>query len=254
MAAYARQSVKELQALLRNRGLNARGRKDDLVQRLLEDDDCIDSNAVLRADDADEAADEDSDIQLGAHLGNVVVPADRADNSQESNESEAIKILKLQIELERIKLQQSQVGMNVGSADSSLIGDKLDMGSIKARLPVMSPDCDVIAFFMMFEKTLELNAVPKELWARFLPSVLNERAGKIFAQQPIDCCRDYDKSRSLLVNAFKCGSDVYLRKLQTSRRTGSESYTMFLNRLVEYQSFYLQSRNIVDFDALRMTY
>jgi hypothetical protein len=251
MAAYARQSVKELQALLRNRGLNARGRKDDLVQRLLEDDDCIDSNAVLCADDADEAADEDSDIQLGAHLGNVVVPADRADNSHESNESEAIKILKLQIELERIKLQQSQVGMNVGSADSSLIGDKLDMGSIKARLPVMSPDCDVIAFFMMFEKTLELNAVPKELWARFLPSVLNERAGKIFAQQPIDCCRDYDKSRSLLVNAFKCGSDVYLRKLQTSRRTGSESYTMFLNRLVEYQSFYLQSRNIVDFDALK---
>jgi hypothetical protein len=133
MAAYARQSVKELQALLRNRGLNARGRKNDLVQRLLEDDDCIDINAVLRADDA---ADEDSDIQFGAHLGNVVVSADRADNSHESNESEAIKILKLQIELERIKLQQSRVGMNVGSADSSLIGDKPDMGSIKAVCPL----------------------------------------------------------------------------------------------------------------------
>jgi hypothetical protein len=52
MAAYARQSVKELKALLRNRGLKARCPKDDLIQRLLEDDDCIDSNAVLRADDA----------------------------------------------------------------------------------------------------------------------------------------------------------------------------------------------------------
>jgi hypothetical protein len=39
--------------------------------------------------------------------------------------------------------------------------------------------------------------------------------------------------------------------MQTSRRTGSESYSMFLNRLVEYRKFYLQSRNIVDFDALK---
>ena len=246
MAAYESQSVKGLQALLRDRGLNARGRKDELIQRLLEDDVCAESNTVLHADPAD---DEDSDVQVTAHVGNAV--ADRTDSSQESNESEAIKILKLQIELEKIKLQQSQVGMNAGSGNSSLTGDKLDMSTIKARLPVMSPDCDVIAFFLMLEKTLELNAVPKELWAKILPSVLNERAGKVFAQQSIDCCRDYDRSRALLINAFKCGSDVYLRKLHTSRRTGNESYTMFLNRLAEYQSFYLQSRSIVDFDALK---
>jgi hypothetical protein len=147
----------------------------NVIQRLLEDDDCIDNNAVLRADDA---VDEDRDIQLGAHLGNVVVHADCVDSSHESSEPEAIKILKLQIELEKIKLQESQAGMNIDSVDSSLIGDKLDMGSIKVRLPVMSPDCDDIAFFMMFEKTLELNAVPKELWPDFCCQFLTKEPAK----------------------------------------------------------------------------
>lgn len=245
-AYYGSQKLKKLQALLRERGLNAKGCKNDLVERLMEDDNRVNSNVMSNAD---HVADDD-DVHFSTNIGNVDA-ADYEVGSQEVHESEAIRILKLQIELEKIKLQQSQVQLNTGVTDSAVKCDKLDLGGIRSRLPIMTPDCDVIAFFMILEKTLELNAVPRELWARFLPSVLNERAGKIFAQQPIDCCRDYDKSRALLINAFKCGADVYLRKLQTSRRTGNESYIMFMNRLAEYQSFYLQARDIADYDALK---
>jgi hypothetical protein len=233
--------------LLRQRGLNAKGRKYDLIQRLREDDADLEGQTILSAD---QAADDDNDVLLNAEAGNVLT--DCADGACVRQESETIRILQLQIELEKIKLQQSQAGMNTVNGSSLFSGDRSDMAGIfKARLPVTSPDCDVIAYFMMPEKTLQLNAVPRELWARFLPSILNEKADKIFAQQSIECCRDYDVSRALLINAFKCNSDVYLRKLQTSTRVGNKSYTTFLNRLVEYQSFYLQSRHSVDIDTLK---
>ena len=241
MSEYERMSVKGLRSLLQQRGLYTKGCKNDLIERLLE----YDGEIVLMAN---QASDHDNNVQVN---GDVAQHDDCADMSRESQESEAVKILRLQIELEKIKLQQSQVGMAVGRDNSSVAGEKFDLAAIKSRLPVMSVDCDVIAYFMMYEKTMELNEVPRELWASFLPSVLNERAGKIFSQQPMECCRDYEKSRALLINAFKCSSDVYLRKLQTSIRTGNESYTMFLNRLAEYHVFYLQSRKIVDFDSLK---
>ena len=241
MSEYERMSVKDLRSLLQQRGLHTRGRKDDLIERLLEND----RDTVLMSD---QVPDNSSDGQVNVNAAQRDVSAD---NSKESHESEAVTILRLQIELEKIKLQQSQAGMAVGRDNSSVAADKVDLAAIKSRIPVMSADCDVIAYFMMYEKTLELNEVPRDLWAKILPSVLNEKAGKIFAQQPMECCRDYDKSRALLINAFKCSSDVYLRKLQTSTRTGTESYTMFLNRLAEYHAFYLQARKIVDFDALK---
>lgn len=82
-------------------------------------------------------------------------------------------------------------------------------------------------------------------------SVLNERAVKVVSQLTLDQCKDYDVVKGYLLDAFKATSDTYLRRLQNSRRTGTESYRMFLSRLQEYQTFYLQCKRIDSFDALK---
>jgi hypothetical protein len=96
MSAYERQSLKSLQALLRQHGLNAKGRKGDLIQRLREDDECLESQTILFVD---QAADDDNDVLLNAEADSVLT--DCADGACVRQEFEAIRILQLQIELEK---------------------------------------------------------------------------------------------------------------------------------------------------------
>jgi Zinc knuckle len=106
-------------------------------------------------------------------------------------------------------------------------------------------------FFANFKRALELNGVPKEFWARLSPSVLNEKAAKIVNQLSLDECKQYDLVKSFLPEAFKATADTYLRRLNNSVRTGSESYRLFLSRLQEYQMYYLQCKSNDTFEALK---
>jgi hypothetical protein len=81
--------------------------------------------------------------------------------------------------------------------------------------------------------------------------VLNDRALKVYAQIALLQCADYDYVRSVIVDAFKANADTYLHRMQTAKRSGTESYKLFVGRPREYQSHYLQCRNIDSFDKLK---
>ena len=118
------------------------------------------------------------------------------------------------------------------------------MVNIRSRLPTMSPQSDIISFLSSFERCLEINGTPRHLWIQYLPSVLNERAGRIFSQQKIEVCRDYGQMRVILLNSFKSTPDSYLAKLQGATRQGNESYALFVLRLRELQTHYVESKQI----------
>jgi len=61
---------------------------------------------------------------------------------------------------------------------------------IKALLPLMTDDSDVLTYFVTFERVLELNGVDRALWARILPAQLSQKALKIFARLSIEESRN----------------------------------------------------------------
>ena len=247
MSLYVGKTVKQLKDLLKSRGLNCHGHKADLINRLVDYDDVLNGQSNV--------VDDDEDVILGNdHDDDDDIVADNSQTHASSEpivaqgESEAVKLLQLQIQLAQLHLEQAKLGAS--SSDQPVI-DRIDLGSVKSRLPTMSDNCDVISYFVTLEKSFVINSVPKAKWAMLLPSLLSPRASKIFAQLSIETCQNYDETKTALLNAFKCNADSYLRKLQTERRFGQESYFMYLARLEEYQTLYLMSRKISNFEELK---
>ena len=52
----------------------------------------------------------------------------------------------------------------------------IDYRDVKAFLPTMQENDDILTFMMAFERSLELNGVERNLWARLLPAQLNQKA------------------------------------------------------------------------------
>jgi hypothetical protein len=238
MAAYGKKTIKELQALCRQRGLDHKLRKKaDLIDQLVMND----LGDQLVVNDSDNSQDDEVEICQRSVTNR---PLDKG----KSDESDTIVALRLQLEIERVKLQNAQLGVSQTAAPERT--GRSDLADIRGRLPIMSAQGDIIAFFSCFERTLQLNNIPQECYAKLLPPCLNEKAAKIFAQQTLETCQSYEATRANLIEAFKATPETYWHKLNTSRRVGSESYKLFLSRLAEYQSNYITARKIGTFEEL----
>ena len=84
--------------------------------------------------------------------------------------------------------------------------NRIDLGSVKSQLPIMSENSDAILYFVMLEKSCHLLSVENEV-GNVLSSPLNTRASKIFMQLSIRTHPNYDEMKI----AFKCNADSYLR-------------------------------------------
>ena len=239
MSVYDTETVKNLKALLKQRGLDCRGRRNELIERLKEYDSFVDNNAQEVLSHSSHASEQDDN--------EVTVAND--DATEHSSTPESIKILQLQLQIEQVKLQQAQLAKEAKSTEFS--GAKLDTSGVKAKLPMMGPQADIISFLASWERCLQLNNVPRDNWAKLLPSCLNERASKLYATQTIADCQDYDITRAFLCDAFKANPSVYRKRLLGLRRQGTDSYKLFLSKLSDLQDHYLQSKEISTFERLK---
>jgi hypothetical protein len=240
MENYEKFKLKQLRELLNQRGLPWRRlNKGAMIEALMQDD-------AICADPGNVASDVevDDDVDIGANA--------EADGKGISGESEQITALRLQLEIAKLQLQHAQLGQPSGAMTVPQYREsRPDLSGIKSRLPVMSQNSDVISFFSAYEKTLQINSVPTELWAKLLPTVLNDRAMKVFAQMTVEQCNDYSCVRSTIIDAFKANAETYLHRMQTAKRAGAESYRLFVGRLREYQSHYFHCKEIDSFDKLK---
>ena len=248
MALYSENTVEQLKQLMRDRGLNDKGRRNkaELVKILIDhdvmtsmDDDVSDAADFDESEHRDEGDDE-------VVLNNSEVVLNKVDDST----AVQMRMLEMRLQIAQTELKQAQLGQRQsGMANADTSG--VNLASIRSRLPSMQSNCDIIAFFTNYERTLQLNDITDDaVFAKLLPCVLNERASKIVAQCSLEQCRNYSEIKSILVNAFKAGPEFYLKKLKTSNRSGQESYSLFLNRLSETHAFYIKSRNIQTFEQL----
>jgi hypothetical protein len=245
---YNTNSLKELKRLLRERGLSDGGRrkKAELIQILLENDrktSPSDHNDVVSSGADD---DDDDEVTFGAASRPTISKKGDETNSQ-------IEILKLQLQIEQAKVRQSELGIIPSGESNSRRSSstaRLDIGNIKSRLPVMASDDDILSFFQIFERALQICDVPREMWSTMLPACLNQRAAKIFNMHPIDVCRDYDAIRNILCEAFKGTPDYYYRQFKGAHRSGTDSYRLHLCKLREHYAAYLSCSKLDTFAEL----
>ena len=249
MAEYAKMKVKQLQDLLRQRGLPFKNlKKRAMIEALMFDE-------QERNEDGENNDSVADDVNGVDNIDEVRIIGNSVDNDTQGSvgESEQLTALRLQLEIAKLELQKAQLNQpsNVAAAPLQNAAAKFDLSCLKSRLPSMLPNCDVLSFFTTFERTLQINDVPNELWAKLLPTVLNERAMKLYAQLSVPQCSDYNFVRNVVIDAFKANAETYLHRLQTASRSGTESYKLFLSRLTEYQSFYFQCKEIDTFEKLK---
>ena len=63
--------------------------------------------------------------------------------------------------------------------------------------------------------------------------------------------RDYAVVKQIILNRFQLNAGTYLHRFRSVARTGNESYSLFLNRLDGLLSYYLDAKQVNDFEALR---
>ena len=86
--------------------------------------------------------------------------------------------------------------------------------------------------------------------ARFLPSLLNEKAIKIYSRLDIDTCLSYDAVKTEILRGFRLSLKAYLQKFRTMKRFGEDSYSQFLHKLKDVQNYYLKSKQVTEFQSL----
>ena len=84
---------------------------------------------------------------------------------------------------------------------------------------------DVLSFFNVFEKTCTLHGIQGQQVARILPSLLNEKANKIYSRSDIDTCRSYDSVKTEILRGFRLSPKACLKKIRRMKRFGEDSYS-----------------------------
>ena len=72
---------------------------------------------------------------------------------------------------------------------------------------------------------------------------------KVCAHLKLDEVTGYEKVKDAILASYRLNARTYLLKFKSARRTGGDTYMIFLNKLEELFKFYLETRKIDTFDA-----
>ena len=124
------------------------------------------------------------------------------------------------------------------------------VGSSKMSLPNQSESEDIAAFFQSFEKVCGLQNIAEEKWATLIPSLFNANTRAAYNRLNYEDCCVYRILKDKLLKSSRLNAKHYLSLFNSMHRSGKENYNSFLNRLRDVQRFYLDSKEIRDFEGL----
>ena len=120
----------------------------------------------------------------------------------------------------------------------------------KMSLPNQSESEDIAAFFQSFEKVCRLQNIAEDRWATLIPSLFNANTRAAYNRLNYDDCCVYRILKDKLLKSSRLNAKHYLSVFNAMHRSGKENYNSFLNRLRDVQRFYLDSKEIRDFEGL----
>jgi hypothetical protein len=254
--------VAELREFCTHKGFNVDGLTRVQMLNLLKD-----SNIDEVQIDEDEVVDQEGNVDEFEDVFDDS-KSDVSDSSQQSSKavSHELRLLELKLKLaesERLKVEAEQKKADsewerekermtlLGNSNDSEVLIRSESRDVKHLLPRMDENGDVLSFFYCFEKTMQMNDVPKSQWAKHVPGLLNSKSCKIYARLSLEVCRDYDSLKQEILRNLRLTPKSYLAKFRQTHRSGEETYSQFLQRLADIQNFYLEAKDIVDFQTLK---
>ena len=107
-----------------------------------------------------------------------------------------------------------------------------------------------MSFFNVFENNCTLHGIQGHQLTRILLSLLNEKANEIYSGLDIDTCRSYDSVKTEIFRRLRLSPKASLQKFRTMRHYGDDSYSQLLHKLKDVQNYYLESKQITEFQSL----
>jgi len=168
-----------------------------------------------------------------------------AQKQQMEAQKQQIEFNKANWELEKAKIK-FKVDNGLPQETAAAVAER----DLRHLLPSMGSDDQVLTFFHAYEKCLLLQKVDKSRWGKWLPACLNAKASKVFMSLTVEQCEDYDVVKKAVLDNFRMTSKKYLENFRSMRRSGQDSYSMFVNKLGEMHKYYTDSKEIKTFDEL----
>ena len=268
MSALTKLKVAELRKLCDDNGLLHSGLKKSALIDLLKQHTA--TGQSLNYDVADDDQ-EDDEIVMTEHNTDVIASSSVSTQQpftpaaaaavDSSNDSNLLALqLKLQIaqieqatqlsqmEFEKAKWERERERAQHQSDLGVLhhVGEARPPRDLKGILPRMANDdsADALAFFHAFELALQQNDVSESEWCKYLPACLSPKAAKVYALLTLDESKNYQFVKSQILQNFRLTPSAYLAKFRTAKRQGQETYRLFVGKLRELHSYWMESIGI----------
>ncbi|KAH9367203.1 hypothetical protein HPB48_022966 [Haemaphysalis longicornis] len=190
--------------------------------------------------------DEDNAVTLQQTADNAAVARETTTPAPADVQQLTIKVLELQLELERLKQR--------GSGERECDG-RFKLGryaeEMRAVLAPM-PDSDdlVPAWFRSAENMLNNRVIPDDARGPIIVPFLNERCRMLIANKPGSGVLSFEEVRDYVLAELKLTPDEYRRRFYACRK-GTETWGQFVTKLETTLDYYLRSRKIKTIDELK---
>ena len=103
---------------------------------------------------------------------------------------------------------------------------------------------------MNVEQLFDVYKVATDLKALLIMPYLNDKAMSIVSKLTPDVGGDYLRLKGALLHEHKLSPNTYLKRFNSCRKSGEETFVAFASRLKGLLNYYLDSRYVTDFTKL----
>ena len=111
-------------------------------------------------------------------------------------------------------------------------------------------DFDLPVYLTSVETVFELQNVPKDLRATLLMPYLNSKAKTLICRLSPEQISTYDSLKAALLREFRLTPKQYRLQFSRARPKEGESFVQFTTRLSTIWRYYVESRNVKDYESL----
>ena len=122
------------------------------------------------------------------------------------------------------------------------------MRHVLPKMPIES--AELPQFFETVEKLYAMYDVPEVVQAKLLIPLLTAQAKSLVNQMSVDDMSEYSELKQFLLTEYKLTPREYKIRFETAVKNAGETYTLFAARLRNLLSYYLESRQVEDYDTL----
>lgn len=189
----------------------------------------------------------------------VTIVEDRKSKSQceaQKLELEKVKLAQLekQLEIENARSKSPKLNNLIDpQAERTTYVNNLEslIKSVRTlTIPVPEKPENINLFFQTLERAFLIKNVPEDLKSEILINILAEKLSNILCYISNEDLKNYEKVKNLVLKEHQPTSQECFIKFQKATREPNETHTKFVSRLNGLFRYYIELRNVNDFESL----